>query len=69
MKKLSKTVPREALEEALKIAHRHVCLHEERHRGGIIWEICDMCGAKWADDRGGFKEDKDVAALERLSSI
>lgn len=29
------------------------CTHEGTHRGGIIWEICDDCGAKWADDQGG----------------
>ena len=29
------------------------CTHEDTHRGGAIWEICNGCGAKWADDRGG----------------
>lgn len=32
-------------------------------RGGSIWEICDHCGAKWADDVGGkpmFYEPADV---------
>jgi hypothetical protein len=29
------------------------CTHENTHRGGAIWEICDDCGAKWADDMGG----------------
>jgi len=29
------------------------CPHEETHRGGAIWEICDACGEKWADDEGG----------------
>lgn len=32
---------------------RNTCTHEETHRGGVIWEICDGCGAKWADDEGG----------------
>lgn len=32
---------------------RNTCQHEETHRGGTIWEICDSCGAKWADDEGG----------------
>ena len=34
---------------------RSTCQHEITHRGGAIWEICDSCGAKWADDEGGFK--------------
>lgn len=37
----------------LRFAERNECRHEETHRGGAIWEICDGCGAKWADDRGG----------------
>lgn len=35
---------------------RNTCTHEETHRGGAIWEICDSCGAKWADDEGGRPE-------------
>ncbi|MFW0750137.1 LysM peptidoglycan-binding domain-containing protein [Pseudomonas aeruginosa] len=35
---------------------RQTCEHEETHRGGAIWEICDSCGAKWADDEGGKPE-------------
>lgn len=35
-------------------AVRNCCLHESTHRGGILWEICDNCGAKWADDEGGM---------------
>jgi hypothetical protein len=35
-------------------AARNTCLHEETHRGGAIWEICDQCGMKWADDEGGM---------------
>ncbi len=35
---------------------RKTCEHEETHRGGAIWEICDSCGAKWADDEGGKPE-------------
>jgi hypothetical protein len=35
---------------------RNTCTHEETHRGGALWEICDLCGAKWADDRGGKPE-------------
>lgn len=39
--------------DLLKYAERKTCLHDETHRGGYIWEICDSCGAKWADDEGG----------------
>ncbi len=35
---------------------RQTCEHEETHRGGAIWEICDSCGRKWADDEGGKPE-------------
>lgn len=34
---------------------RNQCEHETTHRGGAIWTICDDCGEKWADDRGGFQ--------------
>lgn len=39
--------------EALEHADRQICYHEETHRGGAIWTICDQCGAKFADDEGG----------------
>ena len=46
-----------ALEDALrKLLARdelNTCQHENTHRGGGIWEICEDCCAKWADDRGG----------------
>lgn len=41
------------LRSVLEYAEQATCLHEETHRGGAIWEICDYCGAKWADDEGG----------------
>ena len=44
---------REALETLIKRDKRNTCQHEETHRGGVIWEICEGCGMKWADDRGG----------------
>ena len=54
---------RDALLEALKgMLHRderNTCRHEETHRGGAIWEICDSCGAMWADDEGGKPEWED----------
>lgn len=45
-----------AFTDLLFWAERQICTHEETHRGGAIWEICDMCGAKWADDEGGKPE-------------
>lgn len=53
----------ERLSKALKALLRrdeiNTCQHEETHRGGFLWEICDSCGAKWADDEGGKPEWKD----------
>ena len=45
------------LRYVLEYAERETCTHEETHRGGAIWEICDSCGAKWADDAGGKPAD------------
>lgn len=39
------------------------CRHDNTHRGGSIWTICDDCDAKWADDRGGFVPYSDDPAL------
>jgi hypothetical protein len=61
---------REALKNLLDRDERNTCQHEETHRGGFLWEICDVCGAKWADDMGGKTEWKDppewVAARDAL---
>jgi hypothetical protein len=46
---------REAMKNLLSRMERNECHHENTHRGGIIWTICDDCGGKWADDQGGFK--------------
>ena len=43
----------EALQDLLAYAESQICSHEETHRGGAIWEICDICGDCWADDDGG----------------
>jgi hypothetical protein len=51
--KKTKMVPRELFERALKLAGKNICPHEDTHRGGVLWEICDSCGKKWADDEGG----------------
>lgn len=44
-------------EAVLAYAERNTCLHDETYRGGTIWEICDSCGAKWADNEGGKPAD------------
>lgn len=41
------------LKKVLDYAEKRTCTHEETYRGGSIWEICDSCGMKWADDEGG----------------
>lgn len=43
----------EALKALLARDQRNTCRHEETHRWGNIWEICDQCGDQWADDEGG----------------
>ena len=49
----------DVLSALLKRDMRNTCVHDETHRGGTLWEICDQCGAKWADDQGGRPEWKD----------
>ena len=56
---------REALADLLDYADRNECTHEETHRGGAIWTICDGCGQKWADDEGGFKPYEEPSPLTR----
>lgn len=50
---------RDALSKLLQRDQRNTCQHGNTHCGGFIWEICDDCGAKWADDCGGKPEWKD----------
>jgi hypothetical protein len=45
-----------ALKAAVDHIERDTCDHSETHRGGFLWEICDSCGRKWADDQGGKPE-------------
>ena len=52
----SLTTERETFQRLLEYAESQICTHEETHRGGAIWEICDQCGAMWADDEGGRPE-------------
>ena len=55
--KISKKRVISVLDGILDYACMHLCCHEDTHRGGAIWEICDHCGMKWADDEGGKPED------------
>jgi len=55
--KISKQRVLSILEEITDYAVMHTCLHEETHRGGVLWEICSECGARWADDEGGKPDD------------
>lgn len=61
------------LRAALKALLDHVdintCLHEDTHRGGLIWTICDACDAKWADDEGGFVPHVDGPAVAAARTI
>lgn len=54
----------DALKGVTAYAELQVCEHESTHRGGTIWEICDDCGAKWADDRGGKKKFEPPVAIK-----
>lgn len=58
-------VPVELLRALVREIERETCTHEETHRGGTIWEICDLCGARWADDRGGKPEFSWSPAVEQ----
>lgn len=53
-----------ALANLLKFAERNTCQHDETHRGGAIWTICNACGKKWADDQGGYTPFEEPAELE-----
>ena len=46
----------EALREFALYADADICRHESTSRGGVLWEICNDCGMRWADDRGGKPE-------------
>lgn len=46
----------EVMERLVAHIDEMTCRHESTHRGGVLWEICDDCGARWADDMGGKPE-------------
>lgn len=54
-----KKAVRDALMALLARDMRNTCQHGETYRGGLLWEICSDCGAKWADDEGGKPEWQD----------
>lgn len=58
-----------ALEDLLKYADMNTCRHEETHRGGTLWTICDQCGQKWADDEGGMPAFKEPQALKSARKV
>ena len=55
--------------DLLREIERQTCAHEETHRGGFLWEICDACGAKWADDEGGKPEFKWPEVVEKARAM
>lgn len=60
---------RKALKALLDRDERNTCQHENTHRGGFLWEICDDCGAKWADDEGGKPQWDDPAEWVEARTI
>jgi hypothetical protein len=58
-----------ALKSLASFTDGNICRHETTHRGGIIWEICDGCGARWADDRGGKSDACNPASLTAALAI
>lgn len=58
-----------ALRDVTILAEHNICSHEDTHRGGVLWEICDMCGAKWADDEGGKPEFVEPTQIARAYEL
>ncbi len=54
---------RKVMRDLIAEHDKHICPHEETHRGGAIWTICDHCRRKWADDEGGFQPYEEPAAV------
>ena len=60
---------RYALKALLAYSERRICTHDETYRGGVIWEICESCGKKWADDKGGkpvFKYPNEILFARKI---
>ena len=60
---------KQMVQELVREVERNTCTHEETHRGGFIWEVCDMCGAKWADDEGGKPEFRWPEVVEKARAM
>lgn len=65
MSNIKKSIAKNIVKDLLREYDRNTCQHEEKYRGGAIWTICSQCGAKWADDEGGFKPYVDPPAVVR----
>ncbi len=59
---------RETLEATLRHLYDVTCAHENTHRGGAIWTICDDCGQKWSDDRNPKPENTWPDIIPRLEA-
>jgi len=53
-----------ALKALLRRDERETCQHQETHREGFIWEVCDRCEMRWADDECGKPEWRDPPEWE-----
>jgi hypothetical protein len=60
---------RKALFACMTHIEINTCAHEETHRGGVLWEICDSCGMKWADDEGGKPKFQEAACVTDARNI
>lgn len=62
----STTKTLELLKKAELEIDKHICTHEETHRGGAIWEICDSCNAKWTNNENNKPEFKPNKVSEEI---
>lgn len=71
IKELNKRIQKleEALRNLISFASKEVCPHDETHRGGAIWEICNQCGQSWADDKGGKPEFKWPEVIDKAYEV
>ena len=60
---------KQLVKELVFEVERKTCTHEETYRGGFMWEICESCGAKWADDEGGKPEFKWPKVVEKARDM
>lgn len=60
---------RDVMQQLVREIERNTCMHEDTHRGGALWEICDRCGASWADDEGGKPQLKWPECVEKARAI